>query len=516
MNNKKTSIPNTDFLSDKNWLECFLNFDISLFEKELRTRGEDFWQNLGENKALKIFHSAAERVPAYKDFLKSRKVDHKKIKTIEDFKTVPLTDKKNYISVYPLAKRCWGGSLCDSRLMAVSSGTSGEPTFWPRSDYQEYEQNIIHELAFKYSFEVDKYKTLVIIGFPMGVYVSGMATALPAFMSLSKKYKATFITPGNNKAEVIRIAKNLCNDFEQMVFIGHPFFIKDVIETGNREGIEWSSLKIKMMFCSEGFNETWRDYLLKEAGIKNSRFSAINTYGSSETLLTAVETPLSIFARSAMDKDVKLRKELASSEFVPNIFQYNPLLRYIESVGEELVFTTAGQVPLIRFNIHDAGEIVSFDKLKHALGKKFDVFEKKNGASAWKLPFVSLFGRSDHTVIFYAANIYPEHIRIALDHEPFLGKITGKFAMCKTLRDDMDQCLEINVELQQGVIPHQSFEEEIRDRVTVKLKEINKEYLDTSTHSEKDLRPVIKLWPNGHEKYFKPGLKPRFIVHPVE
>ncbi|HBM45712.1 MAG: hypothetical protein UT05_C0008G0031 [Parcubacteria group bacterium GW2011_GWF2_38_76] len=509
---KKYYIPNTDFLSDRNWLESFLKLDISLFEKELRTRGEGFWQNLGEEKALRIFHSAATRVPAYKDFLKKRKINHKNIKTIDDFKKIPLTDKKNYISIYPLAKRCWDGNLSNSKLMAVSSGTSGEPTFWPRSDYQEYEQNIIHELTYKYSFQVDKYKTLIIIGFPMGIYVSGMATTLPTFASLSKKIKATFVTPGNNKLEVLKIVKNLWGDFEQFVFIGHPFFLKDVIETGKTDGLKWSSKKIKMMFCSEGFTEAWRSYVLKEAGANNKFEHAINTYGSSEILLTATETPLSIFIRKEMEKNEIFRKKIINSEVTPNIFQFNPLLRFIESIDNELLFTSAGQVPLVRFNIHDAGGIIPFNDVEKELGTKLNKLKNKSNINLWELPFVTLFGRSDHTVIFYAANIYPEHVRMALEHEQFFGKITGKFAMQKTCKENLEQCLEINIELKPGIDPDASFADVVRDVVSKRLKEINKEYADTSSHTEKDLRPVIKLWPHGHEKYFKPGLKPRFIV----
>jgi phenylacetate-CoA ligase len=217
--------------------------------------------------------------------------------------------------------------------------------------------------------------------------------------------------------------------------------------------------------------------------------------------------------KGGLDKNKELRSKIVNSEVVPSLFQYNPLLRYIESVNNELVFTVASQTPLVRFNLHDNGKILKIEEIKNGMGREFKKIEKEAGGSKiWNLPIVSLFGRSDHTLKFYAANIYPEHIRIALDHKPFLEKITGKFAMQKKTKEDLEQYLEINIELKAGVTPDDNFAEDIKKMIYAKLQEINKEFLCICKEYDKDLRPIIQLWENGHEKYFKPGLKPRFII----
>ena len=41
--------------------------------------------------------------------------------------------KADYMQAYPLPERCLGGSLRGSDRVAVSSGSTGQPTFWPRS-----------------------------------------------------------------------------------------------------------------------------------------------------------------------------------------------------------------------------------------------------------------------------------------------------------------------------------------------------------------------------------------------
>ena len=506
-----------DFNKKTDWLEQYHHFDIRGFERLLITKPEVFWQREGERRALKLFHEAAVRVPAYKDFLKKHKVRANSIRTIKDFAQVPTTDKKNYINAYPLEKRCWDGNLARLNLLAISSGTTGEPKFWPRGGYQEFEASIIHELIYRNSFDIDKHRTLLVIGFPMGVYVSGVATLFPSLLIAGKQYNMSVVSPGNNKAEVLRSVQNLQKDFEQIILVGHPFFIKDVVETGRRQGIHWSQKRLHMMFCSEGFNETWRKYVITETGQRFGLRSTVSTYGSSELLLMAHETPLSIYVRSLMDKSIKFKEQLISTPWVPSIFQYNPIMRYIESAGSDLIFTSPSGLPLVRYNLHDGGSTMTFQNILATLDLQHSSWRKELHADSksntiWQLPFVLLGGRTDQTIVFYAANIYPEHIHLALNYGPFLKKLTGKFTMHKHYLKNLDEFLEINIELKPNMLASKRLANDIQKHITEKLMEINMEYLFISQHYTKDLRPIIKLRPYQDEKHFKAGLKPKYII----
>ena len=502
-----------DFKKQDNWIKNSIDFDITNLESMLSKNGEKFWIRIGEKRALYIFHQAATRIPAYKAFLKKHKIDHKKIVTIKDFSEVPLTDKKNYINVYPLEKKCWDGKLSKSDLIAVSSGTTGEPKFWPRGSYQEYESAITHELIYRYLFNIDKYKTLFIIGFPMGIYISGIATTIPTWLVSQKKYNITTMTVGNNKMEILRAVKFMQKDYEQIILIGHPFFIKDAIETGKDEGIVWSKKKLHIMSCSEGFNEVWRNYLLRKIGNKSDSTTFINTYGSSEMLLIGFETPMSIMTKYFLEHKGDTKNLLINLDRFPNLFQYNPLMRYIESIQNELVFTSASGIPLIRFNMHDSGEVISFNKVKSFLDDHDSSWNKKiKSWPIWQMPFVSLYGRSDKTLIFYAANIYPEHIHAGLNRKDFLKSITGKFTMRRDYSSNMDQFLEINVELRPKAKVDKKLSKKIQKSIVNSLLELNKEYLDASKHIDKNLTPRVILRPYQYEKYFKLGLKPKYIT----
>lgn len=501
----------------RGYTKNFYDFDIAYLEKLLRTKGENFWEKLGERKALGIFHAAAQKVPAYQDFLGQHKINHQKIKNIGDFTKVPLTSKENYIQKYPLKSRCWDGRLVDAKIIAMSSGTSGQATLWPRAEFQEFEAAVIHELIYRFIFEINKYKTLLVIGFPMGVYVSGVATLIPSLLTSLKGYPLTVISAGNSKNEVLGVVRQLQKEYEQIILAGHPFFIKDVIETGAEEGIKWGQQRLKMMFCSEEFSEKWRNYVLAKTGAKFNAPNIISTYGSSEMLLMAHETPLSILCRNLMEEKEEFKKGLVDTRPVPNFFQYNPLFRYIESVGEELIFTSGSGIPLIRFNLHDSGHIISFAKVKSLLTKYQNPNIKglakfASGGPIWKIPFVALWGRSDYKVIFYAANIYPEHIKRSLGVNPFLSKLTGKFTLRKNYLKNMDEFLEINIELKNGIKPTRTFIPLLQKQIVASLRNQNLEYRDAETRFKEKLHPQIKLWPYQHEKYFKPGLKPRYIV----
>jgi len=457
--------------------------------------------NAGARRALFLFHKAAEEVPAYRDFLKKNKINHEKIKNSSDFGLIPWTDKKNYITNYPLQARTWGGRIEKSSLVAVSSGTTGAPTFWPRGYLQESEAAVIHELIYRYLFRIDRHRTLLLIGFPMGVYVSGIATLLPS-LAVANKCGMTVVSVGNNKQELLRVVRSLAPDYDQIVLVGHPFFIKDVVETGKEDGFPWAKKRLRMMFCSEGFSEEWRQYVLREAGMSSSE-TIISTYGASEFLLIGHETPFTIALREKLEEDRSLQERIMEDGPLPSLFQYNPLFRFIEAAGNELLFTSASGLPLIRFNLHDSGRIISLKEIRNLLPRA--------PRPRWNLPLVALKGRSDRTVIFYAANIYPEHIHAALNHAPLLKKITGKFVMRKDYWKNMDEYLEINVELRHNAKGSDVMKRQIETHLVKILKEINMEYLFLCNNLEKDLRPRVVLWPYQSEKYFKAGMKPKYI-----
>lgn len=503
-----------DFRKNRNWIQDFYDFETPLLAKALVTEGENYWQRVGETRVLRLFHAMVARVPAYRDFLKKNGVRSAKVQTIADYKSLPTLSKKTYVQKYALEDRCWDGELSEDSLIAVSSGTTGEPTFWPRGEYQSFEQSVVHELLYREWFNLAERKTLLIIAFPMGMYVSGIATTIPSWLVACKKYPVSIVSVGPQKNEIYKIAK-LYDRYDQTVIIGHPFFVKDVIESGVKQSIPWSKMNLKMMFCSEGFNEDWRKHVSNLAGINSSQNALFNTYGSSEMLLMSYETELSVKIRQLASESKKVLQHLFSPDKqVPNFFQFNPFLRYVESVDDELTLSCASGVPLVRYRTNDRGKVHTFNDVINACQENLSKTEwqKLNtlASKSWNLPFMSLSGRADSSIVYYAANIYPEHIRPAVETPALFKKITGKLLMRVTENKHHDQVLNIDVELCEKVKPSNALRRNIEKKIYNTLRALNSEYAFIDVHIHRDTKPKVHLRQNRDPKFFPPG-KPKWI-----
>jgi phenylacetate-CoA ligase len=222
-----------------------------------------------EVNTLELFHSVAATVPAYQAFLKEYDIEPAAIQTLEDFQKLPLLTKENYLRCYPLPDLCRHGKLETCDIIAVSSGSTGNPTFWPRFLTDELEIATRFEQICHDSFAADTKKTLAVICFTLGTWVGGMYTTNCCRYLASKGYPITVITPGNNQTEIFRVVQELGLLFEQVVLLGYPPFIKNIIDIGIAQGINWHQYGIKMVFAGEVFSEEWRSLVGERVGANN-------------------------------------------------------------------------------------------------------------------------------------------------------------------------------------------------------------------------------------------------------
>ena len=170
--------------------------------------------------ALALFHSVATTVPAYQAFLREQGIEPTSIQTLEDFQKLPLVTKENYHRRHPLADLCRNGELESCDMIAVSSGSTGKPTFWPRFLADELQIATRFEQIFHDSFQADTRRTLAVICFTLGTWVGGMYTANCCRYLASKGYPISVITPGNNQEEIFRVVQELGSMYEQVVLLG--------------------------------------------------------------------------------------------------------------------------------------------------------------------------------------------------------------------------------------------------------------------------------------------------------
>ncbi|HIA92024.1 TPA: phenylacetate--CoA ligase family protein [Candidatus Saccharibacteria bacterium] len=459
-------------------------------------------------KAVELFHKAAHNIPAYKDFLSRESIVPQKIKTFKDFKNVPPVDKDNYLRQYPLKDLCWNGELFTNQIISVSSGSSGEPFFWPRGAEHHAEGAEIHEQIFTKILDIHQKSTLVVICFSMGTWIAGSFTLFSAMKIAEKNSNDLMvITPGIDKKDAIRAISKLAHNFDQIIIAGYPPFVRDIVLEG-QEHIQWTDHVIKFLFAGESFSEDWRSHMAELVGATNIQKFSVNIYGTADAAIIGHETPLSVNIRQAVASDLQTSRQVFGTDIQPTLVNFYPQKRFIEEVNEELVFTTNSGIPLIRYNIHDKGKVFTdFEELATELGPRLNEISPRHIQDWSDLPYVTINGRKDFTATIYAVNIYPENIKAGLLDNTIARQTTGKFSMITKTTPQQDQYLEVVVELAPNSTPNESTSVLIKRAVTDRLVELNAEYrkLRTAIGNKADLHIILK--PYGDSDFFSGTVK---------
>jgi phenylacetate-CoA ligase len=398
----------------------------------------DAWQQAGQETALCLFHEAARRVPAYRHFLAEHSINPDAVRTWQDFSRLPPTEKANYIDRYPLEQLVWDGDLSRAVVLNGSSGTTGTSYFWP-FDSEEIEQSAqLYEFLFRSYFELDQHKTLLVICFGMGVWIAGSYTFLASQNIGCKGHDLTVVTPGFDKAETLRVLIDLAPKFEQVIIAGIPSFIKDLVDAWVQSNQPLPQV-IRYFLAGEGFSERWRDYIRTQTRAAN----VLSFLGSAEGGLMAFETALTQQVRSCAT-DAEVRTGLFGLDRLPALFRYIPTHRFFEAHNGELLITARRALPLIRYNLHDEGGILSPETVQSIFGNTppFADAEPATG-----LPLLYVFGRGRFGTLFYGLTMYPEDVQSLLLHPQASQYVSGRFTLSSGHSDTLDPRLQIDVEL---------------------------------------------------------------------
>ena len=461
----------------------------------------------GEARALAVFREAAATVPAYAAFLREHGVDPDAIRTPADFRTLPLTTKEGYVARYPLADRCRGGRLDDSDMLALSSGSTGEATVWPRSLADELAVATRFEQVFRDSFEAHARTTLAVVCFPLGTWVGGMYTTACLRHLAAKGYPLTVVTPGNDVEEILRVVERLGGEAEQLVLLGYPPFVKGVVDAGRGRGLDWGRFAVRLVLAGEVFSEEWRTLVGERTGSQRPCHDSASLYGTADGGVLGCETPLSIAVRRFLAGEPAAAGELFGDVRLPTLVQYDPASRLLEEHEGTLVVTGAGGTPLVRYHIADEGGLLAHDELLTFVGTRG--FDPPPGRA---LPFVFLFGRSHFTVSYYGANVYPENVTVALEQAPISDWTTGKFVLEAREDERRDRFLSLVVELAAGAEGSAERERAVAEAVVAQLLRLNSEFAHY-VPAERRL-PRVSFAPARDPEWFPVGVKHRYTRGP--
>ncbi|MBI5529984.1 MAG: phenylacetate--CoA ligase family protein [Candidatus Doudnabacteria bacterium] len=488
--------------------------------KDLKSKQENYWLKRGENMALKLFKQMAARVPAYKDFLKKQKINPDKIKSGADFSSVPVTSKDTYLRRYPLEQLCWDGKFSSKQwVIAATSGSTGEPFYFPRTSEQDRQYALLAELYLKTNFQIDKKSTLYINAFALGIWIGGLFTYQAIkLIADTGQYHLSIINPGLNKNEILNAVKKFGGKFDQIIIGGYPPFVKEVLDEGVEKKINWKKNNLKFVFSAESFTENFRDYILNLAGASNPYLSTLNHYGTVDQGTLAYETPISVLIRRLeVEGGLKSKPIFSDSMTQPTLAQYLPEMFYFQEERGRLICSSQSGIPLFRYDLKDKGGIIHFEKMtelfsENGVDLKKECINKKISETVWKLPFVYVYERSDMVVSWYGANIYPQHIKESLLLTEQSGKLTGKFSSVLERDKNHNPFLHVNIELKKNVQPTANLSNLLTASLVRTLLEKNSEFRNNYSTLPKKNTPKITLWPYKSSPYFKGGGKQKWTI----
>jgi phenylacetate-CoA ligase len=393
---------------------------------EIEFQTADAIRRYQETRLAELLRYVRDFSPYYRDILAKNRIDIEKIKTIDDLRNIPFTDKADLHARnddFICAER---GKIID---YVTTSGTMGDPVTFALTDSD------LERLAYN-----EYISFLCADGSPSDVY--------QMMCTLDRRFMAGFAyTLGIRKmgAGIIRVGNGLpelqwdtINRIKPNALVAVPSFILKLIEYAERNGIDYRASSVEKAVCI-GEN------------LRNDDFS-YNSLG----------------ARITEKWDIKLYSTYASTEKATSFTEcgcgrgghHHPELIIIEVLdshgrqvapGEpgELVFTTLGVegMPLVRYR---SGDICRYHDEPCACGRN-------------TVRLGPIAGRKNHMIKYKGTTLFPPALYDTLDE---IDEIVGYYVEVYTSEIGTDEIL-IHVSSEN---PSDKLEKKIKDKFRSKIR----------------------------------------------
>ena len=457
---------------------------------------------VGQLRAERAAWRAVRNVPAYRWFLQDAGVRGRSLFPLGILGRLPETDKRSYVDRYDLLERCVGGAVpYPGTTIDESSGSTGTPYNWIRG---RREREVAHRnIGFfaRYAFGTEPLVT--INAFSMGAWAAGFN------MSLGMMRHGIVKSTGPDIDKILSTLGYLGSGYRFLIS-GYPPFLKHLLDEGDRRGFPWADYQVHALVGGEGMTEELRDLLL-------TRFvSVYSGYGATDIEIgMAGESPVSIALRRLARARPDLRAELFGSDSrLPMVFQYNPLIHFLEVNAEHEVVCTVSRLdllaPRIRYNVHDEGGLVDFDTAAAALRRfGYDIADLGSapetvgprGPLPWvkpiPLPFLWIHGRRDATISIMGANIYPEDIETIVYRDADLVPRLHSFLLT-TVDDEIGTPRpSIALELTDQAGVDDAWRARMSDRLRDGLRDLNIDYRSSIVEFPAAMQPIVMTYGLG-------------------
>ncbi len=315
-----------------------------------------------------------ERVPLYRERMDKKGVKPEDIRTIDDLKYLPFTEKTDLRDTFPYG--LFAADKKDIVRIQGSSGTTGKPIVsgYTQNDVDVWTEMMARTLT---AGNADQ-DSIVQVCYGYGLFTGGLG----AHQGASKIGAMTIpMSSGNTARQLMMMEEmgttHLCCTPSYALYLG---------ESIREQGIDRSKLKLKCgFFGAEPWTEEMRRQIEELLGV-----DALDIYG-----LTEIAGPGVSF--ECLEKN---GMHVNEDHVIPEII--NPATEMPLPYGEkgELVFTTITKtgMPMLRYRTHD---ICRLHDEKCACGRTLVRMER-------------LMGRTDDMLIIRGVNVFPSQIESVL------------------------------------------------------------------------------------------------------
>ena len=396
----------------------------------------DELRKVQNDRLLETVERAYFNVPYYRTKMQEAGLGPESIHSVDDLHRLPFTTKQDLRDNYPFG--LFAVPMSEIVRIHASSGTTGKPTVvgYTRHDIATWSEVMARTLT---SAGADR-NDIIQVAYGYGLFTGGLGIHYGG-----EKIGASVVpVSGGNTMRQIQ----LMADFGSTFLACTPSYALYLAETIKENMTDWSSIKLRTgVFGAEPWTENMRREVEEKLRVK-----AIDIYGLSEVIGPGV----------ASECQYQTGLHINEDHFLPEIIDPQTLEPLPEGSVGELVFTTITKegLPLIRYRTRDLTRL-SYSRC--SCGRTMVRMDK-------------CLGRSDDMLIIRGVNLFPSQVesvllgiketgphyllivdrvnnldtlelKVEVDEEFFLDKISQLEAIRKKIQDNLESTLSLGIKV---------------------------------------------------------------------
>ena len=418
--------------------------EFLIWNRPMETMDREKLAKLQGERLHKTIQRVYKNVPMYRQRMQEKGLDPNDIRTIDDLKYLPFTQKTDLRDNYPFG--LFAASRDEIVRLHASSGTTGKPIVvgYTQNDLDVWAELMARGLT---SAGATRHDT-VQVSYGYGLFTGGLGAHYGA-----ERIGASVIpmSGGNTKRQIM-----LMQDFGSNVLCCTPSYALLIGETIHEMGLDINKFKLRAgVFGAEPWSEEMRKRIEELLNI-----DAIDVYGLSEIMGPGVATEC--LCKQGM--------HISEDHVIPEIIDPVTGEQLPYGAQGELVFTTITKegFPAIRYRTHD---ICSLNAEPCDCGRTFVRMNRITGRTDDMLIIrgVNVFPTQVESVLINIAGVLPHYllivdrvnatdtleIQVEVANELFSDEVRKMEALTKRIEGELQSVLQLhaNVKLvQQGTI----------------------------------------------------------------